>query len=190
LSDPISLTIVYNPNLGNAPNFLSDLYSHLSSISDCFTNKAIIVGDFNIDILKNNELVIDYMTWYTSHNFVIATQNHPTRISKSTSTLIDHISCSRFLSSWKLANIMDDLSDHNLLLLLIPTMCIPKNCDQPRSMFRTDYKALRSYLAVNHFSVKSDNVNLEFQQFHNYLLHALESSITKVNSKKNKYSTC
>ena len=81
LNEPLYLTAAYNPSALNAQNFINEFLSHASQIPEYFIRKTVILGDFNIDILNcDSELVIAYLSWYTSNNFVLATQKYPTRI--------------------------------------------------------------------------------------------------------------
>lgn len=51
---------------------------------------AIILGDMNIDLLKNNQQTNDYKENIMINNFIPAI-TLPTRITDTTATLIDHI---------------------------------------------------------------------------------------------------
>ena len=184
--DNLILTAVYNPNFGNAQNFLNDFYEHLNQIPNLSNSNTILLGDFNIDILKNDCLVLNYLSWYTNNNFVMATQTIPTRVSISSESLIDHIVCSKGIHNWNLCNIQDDnLSDHNILLLALPSRRISKSKYNHKSFI--NYQTLNLYFRNNPFSVESDDVDKAFDDFHKYLLDAISACSSKRNY-KNDYS--
>ena len=133
--------------------------------------------------------ILRYLSWYTSNNFVLATQKYPTRIGNSSATIIDHISCSSSIKSFKLLNIQDDMSDHNILVLSI-TVNSSHKCNEKKTQRQfIDYRALRRHFNDVPFLIQSDDVNFEFRQFHEYLLKA-PSSCTKVKTNKLKYTNC
>ena len=82
-----------------------------------FTDKKelIILGDFNRDLLKSNQATADWMNSMTSLSFTQLI-NCPTRVTETTSTLIDHIYSSNEenISSARVARL--GISDHFAIL--------------------------------------------------------------------------
>lgn len=110
-STPIIGVIYRQPGL-QLHDFNDEFDDLVTGIRDC-SKQIIIMGDFNIDLLKLNEHK-DSNIFYNSliaHHYM-PTITKPTRITSSTRTLIDNIYC----SSWsKLQNsyiVISDISDH------------------------------------------------------------------------------
>ena len=183
------ITAVYNPNVANAPTFLDDFYLHLESIQVPPGSKSFIAGDFNIDLLNSNEMAVNYMSRLCRYSYVFATQSFPTRISLTSASLIDHICCSVSVKSWKLLNIYDDLSDHNLLLLAIKQPAAPKVKKDLACKTIIDYKVLNNYLSITPFNPYHADVNQAFNGFHDYMHKAIASCSFKPRQAQ-KYSTC
>ena len=71
------------------------------------------MGDINIDILQygKDRITNDYVNCMFSHNFSQCI-NRPTRISRTTATLIDHIWSNRQTDNIKSGILLTDHSDH------------------------------------------------------------------------------
>lgn len=77
------------------------------------SKEVILLGDFNIDLLKINEHT-DSNVFYnclTSYHY-LPTITRPTRITTNTSSLIDNIYCSSWSKLLYSYVIVSDLSDH------------------------------------------------------------------------------
>ena len=106
----IVVCCIYRP-----PNRSIDNFSqHLHNLLDIFTNKTLyMVGDFNINILnhekhKDTNEFIDLM--YSKGMFPLITK--PTRITNTTSTLIDNIFTNDFNHAYKSGVFICDVTDH------------------------------------------------------------------------------
>ena len=81
--------------------------------------RHIIVGDFNINLLENTNVVVNYKNLVSVNNFEIKndiSEEAATRISANTISLIDHVLCDRHSSINCLVKVdTNSLSDHNIL---------------------------------------------------------------------------
>ena len=101
----------YRPPNSNANNFISDFDSILSYVCPIFDH-VIIMGDLNVNFFNLNTPISDCFESYG----LLQILNEPTRITDSTSTLIDPI----FVNNPDLVDsvgtiLTDDISDHNLV---------------------------------------------------------------------------
>ena len=117
------------------------------------------MGDFNIDLFKNNELVIDYTAHIYSLRMNFLTQSLPTRVTDSSSSLIDHFSCSFLMKNCKLFNITDDLSDHDLLLVNIELSHRKHVQTVIKARTLLNYHLPSEYFSVFPFSVQGEDVD-------------------------------
>ena len=84
------LLIIYRPPNSRAANFVEDFGSLSESVADG-NRDWIFSGDLNIDILQSFALSKSYLNVISSHNFQQVIQI-PTRVTKNSSSLLDHIS--------------------------------------------------------------------------------------------------
>ena len=77
-----------------------------------------IAGDTNINSLKSNSdsLIKNYLNMIYSQG-CIPTITHPTRITSTSSTLIDHIYTNNFIKEMKSFILLHDLTDHFPILV-------------------------------------------------------------------------
>ena len=111
--------------------------------------KGVFLGDFNINLLdfgKKKE-VDKFIDTATSHNF-FPTISLPTRITDSTSTLIDNIYISPDDISYESGNLLSGISDH-LAQFLIP---VSKEIHEPReSNSYRDWRSWNKFSFVEQF---------------------------------------
>ena len=93
-----------------------NFYTKVSNIVDSLRleNKVIyITGDFNVDLLKFRESndATNLLTLFTANNFV-CTIAHPTRVTATTATLIDHLWTNNGINLINNGIIYSDISDH------------------------------------------------------------------------------
>ena len=106
---------MYRPNTAPKADldiFATTMTNLLESINDEHLN-AIIMGDTNIDLLKYNthEKTESYLNDIISNGFLpIITK--PTRIARTSSTLLDHIYINSTTNYSQTGIIISDLSDH------------------------------------------------------------------------------
>ena len=103
---------------------LSILKSSFDKILSSSKTECIICGDMNIDLLKTHSdpNAANYLDTLVSNCYLPAIITLPTRVTKTSSTLIDHIfkriSQTEFLGG----TIEYDISDHYLNFILLKTV--------------------------------------------------------------------
>ena len=115
---------IYRPPVGNFTTFLLHLQSILTQIYSNTTN-LIICGDFNVDYLhdsRNKNLLNSLLASFNLHSAV----NFPTRISNSSSTIIDNIFIDKMKNKYHTTiPISNGLSDHDGQLIQLHDINIP-----------------------------------------------------------------
>ena len=110
-SKNIIVSTVYRPPSGNLKSFKKHLKAHISHNN--VKNKSIyIAGDFNVNLFQHssNNNVKNFVNTLLQYN-LLPTINQPTRVTRTTSTLIDNIITNNFLQSLT-GVIVTDISDH------------------------------------------------------------------------------
>ena len=119
---------LYRPPISEAKSFLESC-SSLLSIVGTDRHKDIVVGtDHNFDLLKSgiHQCTQDFMNLFLD-NDMWPTIMKPTRITKSSTTLIDNIFVSsRIYSHHSSGILVDDISDHFPCLLLAEDLKLKK----------------------------------------------------------------
>ena len=117
LQRKVTLCNVYRPPRDrneDIERFLTDLSPCISTLSDEPSDK-LIMGDFNIDVLKTNirEKYADFLDLMLNNDF-LPKITLPTRFSEKSASLIDNIFCnfSHSTKSCRSGIIFTDLSDH------------------------------------------------------------------------------
>ena len=107
---------IYRPPRNNVDNykvFINDLDQLLTSFSN--SKDVVLVGDYNIDLLKINENshIKDYFDTIISNSF-IPKITMPTRVTETSATLIDNcfIKTNNFFTETKAGIIYNKISDH------------------------------------------------------------------------------
>lgn len=115
LFSSISIVAVYRYHAYHAQDFLKDISDSLSENNA--TQDCVIIGDMNIDLLKDDST--DYINILASHGFTSCI-NVPTRITETTESCIDHVFIrSLNYSRYKTAVITTDISDHCATAVLV-----------------------------------------------------------------------
>ena len=141
--------IIYRPN--NPPRADVDIFSvTLYEILDTINREnkyGVIMGDFNIDLLKfgSHCKTSDYLDNIFSHGF-IPTITKPTRVTKNSATLIDHIYSNNISTSTTSGIIITDVADHFGTFYSV--------CDEKRSSKSIQYKKARFYTENNLLNFK------------------------------------
>jgi hypothetical protein len=104
--------VVYRPPDSNLDLFMSGFTCVLSSLTKSRAD-CVIVGDFNIDLLKweSHTRTNDFVDTLYSHS-MIPMITRPTRFSKNTSTLIDNILINKPNNAAISGLLVTDISDH------------------------------------------------------------------------------
>jgi Endonuclease/Exonuclease/phosphatase family. len=123
---------IYKPLAGNFTTFLLHLESILTLIYSRTTN-LIICGDFNVDYLhdsKNKNLLSSLLASFSLHSVV----NFPTRISCSSSTIIDNIFIDKMKNKeYTAIPISNGLSDHDGQFIHLFDISVPTQHIKPSS---------------------------------------------------------
>lgn len=133
--DKLSLNIgaVYKPGDTNLQNFL-DLYSPQLERR----KRAVVFGDFNIDLLSKESHVSQYLQEIQGNGYEVVNKidkMYSTRQTSTTNTLLDHV-CSNIINhSFSISIIESSLSDHKQIYLEIGSLA-------PLINAKLHYKAL------------------------------------------------
>ena len=120
--------------LGNKKFIVGAVYKHLDANKILFLERleeilqlinlrqlnCAVLGDFNINLLSSDSSVIAYNSMLTSNSFfqIISV---PTRVTKSSATLIDHILTNSLNSNITPTAVRYDISDHFPIYAIFPT---------------------------------------------------------------------
>ena len=128
----------------------------LSNISKEIKQKDfVLMGDFNIDLLNytSNNKVAEFLDkMYSSSLLPLIT--HPTRISKTSQTLIDNIFSTIISDESKTGNITTVISDNYCQFVSLP---LAENTDNKKSQFGRNFRNVDK----EHFSQDIKRVNWE-----------------------------
>ena len=126
--DKFVMGSIYRPPNTNASLYNSEYGSLLCSLKKLNARTIVLGMDHNMDLLHCNkhQKTEDFIQINLDH-LMFPTITRPTRITKSTATLIDNIVVSQNCCSTYVSNILvDDMSDH------LPSVCIIKNANLSR----------------------------------------------------------
>ena len=143
-----NIAVIYRP-----PDSSHEFYENYSKLIGDFSNEElIIIGDFNIDLLNNE-----------NHNFIklnrdkglIQLLSEPTRCTETSSTLIDHI-YSNIVNKISKSGVLDlSISDHKVIYLSRKiNFKITEN-------IKTQNKKLITYRSFKNFDIKKFNAELD-----------------------------
>ena len=123
----------------------------LSEKSISENKEVILLGDFNIDLLKcdSNKNVSDFLDIIYSTNLV-PNITSPTRLTSRSQTLIDNIFSSIINDDCIAGNLISPISDHHAQFLIIPNYTITQN--SKKDLYKRNFK---------HFSSKKFVLDLE-----------------------------
>ena len=109
----IIIGTIYRPPKNRFNKFENDLKTILTKLDKC-NKPCYIMGDFNIDLLKYNycNFSTEFFNQFSSSGYTPLISK-PTRIAKSTATLIDNIFTNNLSKTEHLNGILlNDISDH------------------------------------------------------------------------------
>ena len=146
----IIVTNMYRPPAGNFKQFKKLLKHHLAST--CNKN-LYITGDFNTDLLSETELDgTHFLNTLFQYN-ILPLINKPTRITRSSETLIDNILTNNFKDhKVKSGIIKTDISDHFLIFMTENKLVVKEgelNTKHVRQINEKSISKFRSMLEQN-----------------------------------------
>ena len=109
----IVLNLTYQPPNGD-PNELENYFKNVLSKRTITNKEIVLVGDFNINVLgfNENKMVQNFLNLMFRHG-LIPTVNKPTRVTRKTTTAIDHIITNSIINAeFKTGIVKTDISDH------------------------------------------------------------------------------
>ena len=151
------------------------ILSLLQNLNRKHSNKMFLLGDFNLDLLQyeTSEPVNNFVDVLSS-NFLSPLILLPTRISNSSSTLIDNIFCNvTFNSSIILGNFRSTVSDHLPQFAIIEDF-FANSLKSKSNIFKRNWKNFGQSLFISDFQnvccgeiidVNKENVNLSLKNY-------------------------
>ena len=113
-SDNVLVSALYRPPDGKGKSFLKNYRRFLSKFTEKELTNLIIGMDHNMDIMKHeiHQLTNEFIE-YKLEKGLLPTITKPTRVTRSTATLIDNIMIGKkYQSNYESQIILSDLSDH------------------------------------------------------------------------------
>ena len=107
------MNLTYQPPNGD-PNELENYFKNVLSKRTITNKEIVLVGDFNINVLgfNENKMVQNFLNLMFRHG-LIPTVNKPTRVTRKTTTAIDHIITNSIINAeFKTGIVKTDISDH------------------------------------------------------------------------------
>ena len=156
---------VYRP-FGDRNTFSESLMSHVDNLISSHNSKNIItLGDFNLDLTNRTEQTENFIDETISRVF-LQQVTETTRKTDNTSSLIDHIYSRSKLPS-RSDVIIEDLSDHNLILTTYLNwhLAAKKIKITKRWLDDSSYKNLKILLGAEKW-VNFDQLDLEHSTNH------------------------
>lgn len=153
LNNKTLIGVLYKPPSAAVDSFLEALSDVLSKVQT-EQKESYIMGDYNMDLLKNksNKQVSNFIDTFLSYSF-LPLINKPTRITSSSATLIDNIFCNCVHNNNFLNGILcTDISDH------LPIFCIKKTIQQNEEKVKYVKKRIFNDSSINKSRVLVNNI--------------------------------
>lgn len=152
----VEIGIIYNPGHTNYQNFLETFSNQLQK-----RNRAIVFGDFNIDLLTTNKQTKQYKSLLNEAGFTILnkiTKKYCTRESSTRKSIIDHVSTNLKNDYFHMAIIESAMSDHKQICIELKKIRQPPKI---RTQFEAiDYDKLQSTAKEIRLNNSDDNYML------------------------------
>ena len=173
----ITVGSLYRPPNTNDSKFVEEYKCLLSNLYKISKTKKLIRGmDHNLDFLKHSvhKRTQDFIDLNLDKN-LLPSITRPTRITKSSATLIDNIIVSQSLmANCKSRIVIDDISDHLPSIVKFDEMlqkCKTSKLVTSRNLNeRTLQKISDSLTRINWSEFITENVDESFDSFHDLLL--------------------
>ena len=179
--DSIFVSTLYRPPDKNSKIFLKNYKRLLNKFTPMELNRLIICMDHNLDLVKYNahKLTNDFLELNLELQ-LLPTITKPTRVTRSTATLIDNIIVGRkFHINYESKILISDLSDHFPCLLNIHNTQLFKRMKSritTRGLNNRKIEEINVKLNQINWTEELDhkNTNEAFDRFHNILLNTLD----------------
>lgn len=173
--------VVYRPPSTAMTPFLDKFESVLVQITHKHTGRIVILGDFNIDLAwdTHNDYTL-LLESFSLHNII----REPTRITSTSSTLIDHALCN--IDSGVCAGVYSDpIADHLPIFVVLQNQSSVNANLCPKIRTKVNYVLLRSILEqTNFYALYNHDINNEYQNFvHTLKNAAIQSAESRTNSR-------
>ena len=121
----IIVLCIYRPPRGDSHKFLNEIKTVISKNHE---KPLFLVGDLNINSLDywKNPNVRDFIN-LISQNDVFPLVNRPTRVTKISVTIIDHVLPHTIIDSKVQSGIISDISNHLVVFAMIKTSLVQSN---------------------------------------------------------------
>lgn len=191
--------VIYRPPNSNADMFTDSMNVLLSSIKSRYGfNNVIIMGDFNIDLLTtvSSQLSLRYTVDMFSGGFIPLILR-PTRVSCTSSTLIDHIWSNDASAALTSGIILSDISDHypvfasfecnafttteNFLLVEKRMFTIQSKSAFSEGLLKVDWDSIKMLDDVND---KYDSFSSRIEQSFNHYFPLTTRRVKKIDAAK------
>ena len=177
----ITVGSLYRPPNTNDSKFVEEYKSLLSNLYKTSKTKKLILGmDHNLDFLKHSihKRTQDFIELNLDNN-LLPSITRPTRITKSSATLIDNIIVSQSLmANCKSRIVIDDISDHLPSIVKFDEMlqkCKTSKLVTSRNLNERSLQKISDSLTRTNWSeVITENVDESFDSFHDLLLKTLD----------------
>ena len=147
--------------------------------------EVILLGDFNIDLLKcdSNKNVSDFLDIIYSTNLV-PNITSPTRLTSRSQTLIDNIFSSIINDDCIAGNLISPISDHHAQFLIIPNYTIPQKSKKDLYKRNVEHFSSKKFITDlekvnwdNILNVSEGNVDKSFQNFSDKITDILDKQL-------------
>ena len=149
--------------------------------------EVILLGDFNIDLLKcdSNKNVSDFLDIIYSTN-IVPNITSATRLTSRNQTLIDKIFRSIINDDCIAGNLISPISDHHAQILIIPNYTIKQN--SKKDLYKRNFKHFSPKKFIADLENYEGNVDKSFQNFSDKITDILDKHvpITKLSLKEMK----
>lgn len=172
---PLTLAVYYC--LPSSALNYSDLKDAILSLTPSQLKTCVLLGDFNVDLFCEGQMSTDLTAMLSSFHFSQLV-DEPTRVSKNTATIIDHVYLTRpsLLSSCSTSPPLGSSDHRSIQLYLNWTKCLPKKVTRRFwSYSRADWASICSDLES--LPSNSNDADSFWVSWKSYFLSTLSSHI-------------
>jgi hypothetical protein len=189
--EPYFITSYYCPPNINKIQLLDIMEKEFEKLNN---QNQIIIGDFNMDLKQNNEITKSYRDLLKVNN-LINLINKPTRITKDSKTLIDHLYTNKPQNILNIQNYNFDITDHNIIEFKIENRNKKVNNNNKPKLhsheINNNYdienytKILKDNIRINKIDVDENNINEQYDKLMNSINEAVDQASAKNKTSKN-----